>query len=404
MRRLLLGLVGGLLLMENIRLHREVPRDGAEAVRAVLPQLRWLDRQLDQGAAEEMQQLFPEGFLFTYALTGLARAELSLQNPDDAALRAEALASAQRALAAVRSEDGRAPFSPSLNPPYGAFYAGWSTWLAGSVVALGGQDPGYAAACADIADAYSAADNPFLPSYPGQSWPVDSVVAMSALALCDAQLKQTHRGLILDWVRRARLRGDPQTGLLPHTADAATGAPTSGPRGSSLAMSLRFMHELDREWSAEQYAGFQQLFVTRRAALPGVLEHIGGGGAGDIDAGPLVLGVSLSASAVAMGPARLHGDWALADDLRGAGEALGLPIELAGQRRYAFGILPVGDAFGAWSLTARPRVQEPTRATPTQLGGWRWVWHLASLALFGVLSLLGRPQNTSRRPKVFVPR
>src|SRR5690606_2931017 len=114
----------------------------------------------------------------------------------DADLRPRALAEARWALRALDSPTGRAPFSAGLTPPYGVFYVGWTSWLRGGVVRLAGGPaaaPEEAARLAEDTDALAAAftehlddtGSPFLPAYPDQAWPVDSVVAVAALRLAD---------------------------------------------------------------------------------------------------------------------------------------------------------------------------------------------------------------------------
>ena len=92
--------------------------------------------------------------------------------------------------------------------------------------------------------------------------------------------------------------------------------------------------------------------MVREAGLVGVREFPRGqSGVGDVDSGPLLLGVSASASAVTLAAARAVGDAELAADLDREAELLGLPLRWAGERRYALGLLPVGDAFLAWART-----------------------------------------------------
>jgi hypothetical protein len=49
--------------------------------------------------------------------------------------------------------------------------------------------------------------------------------------------------------------------------------------------------------------------------------------AGDIDSGPLVLGISASASAFAIGGARLHGDRQMFSELVRSAYLFGVPVE-----------------------------------------------------------------------------
>lgn len=68
---------------------------------------------------------------------------------------------------------------------------------------------------------------------------------------------------------------------------------------------------------------------------------------GNVDSGPLFLGLSLSALAVAIGAARANGDVALAEALAHAAELAGVQMGVT-QKRALFGQLPVADAFLAW--------------------------------------------------------
>jgi hypothetical protein len=368
--------------------------DPREVAQAVNPGLAYLTQATAEGAATDMQALFPEGYLFTHALVGLSSAELAIDLPPDSPERQPAVVRAWNAWDAIQSDEGRRPFDVGLDPPYGAFYAGWSTWLGALAVRAtppqarsADREERVVAACASLADAWRASPTPFLASYPHQAWPCDSAVAMAALAACERVVGESQRPQLqavrLAWVAAVGLRADPATGLLPHTADSTTGTPTSRPRGTSVALMARVLPEVDHSLARRHYEGLRSYFLTTRLGVPGVAEHLDGGGYGDVDAGPLVAGVSLSASAVAAGAARRYGDDRLAAALLGVGDALGLPTTWRGQRRYLFGRLPVADGFAIWARTA-PRLTEVDpplipAAVPTR--AQQWTWELGSLLL-----------------------
>ena len=140
-----------------------------------------------------------------------------------------------------------------------------------------------------------------------------------------------------------------------------------GPRGSSQSIIQAFWpavgRALDGRVDSAAWETFRRTFVVREAGLVGVREFPRGqDGPGDVDSGPLLLGVSASASAVTLAAARAVGDAELAADLGREAELLGLPLRWAGERRYALGLLPVGDAFLAWART------RPLELVP-QIGG-----------------------------------
>ncbi len=402
-------------------------------------QLAFVRAELDAGAAQAAQNLFPEGYFFFYELYGLAWVELGQRAPVGSPDRVRALRAARWALSHVDSPAGRAPFAAELAPSYGVFYRGWTTWLRAGVLSLqppGGRDPDesrtLAEDCAALGAAFEASlagsstagsgsvgsgsagsGSPYLAAYPGQAWPVDSTVAIAALRMHDTLLAPRFAGTVARWLTAVRQRLDPATGLLPHRVDLATGTPTELARGGSQSVIQRFLVEVDPGFAREQYLRFRELFLARPLGLgPAVREYpTGHSGPSDVDSGPLPLGISLSATVVTLGAAQVQGDTALAGALANYGELVGLPLETPWTKRYALGALPIGDVFLAWAKTARPWVAPaqpapravaaaqpaPGAALPPPGAGLGWWWRLPLLAILAVAGALGwLPAGLSR--------
>jgi hypothetical protein len=348
-------------------------------------QLAFLRAALDGGAGDQAQRLFPEGYFFLHALYGLSWVELGLREP--VGERETALREARWALGRLDSPSGRAPFSPDLAPSYGVFYRGWSNWLRGGVLSLqpaGQRDPGELRRVADdsgeLGAAFDASTSPYLAAYPGQAWPVDSTVAMASLRLHDMLLPARFVETVQRWLRGVRQRLDPRTGLLPHRVDADTGNPVGVARGSSQSVIQRFLVDVDAAFAREQYLRYRDQYVVSPLGLgPAVREYPDGvDGPADVDSGPLPFGVSLSATVVTIGAAQVHGDAPLAGALANHVELAGLPVNTPWTKRYAFGLLPIGDAFLAWSKTARPWVARTPSAPPASISSW---WRMPLLSL-----------------------
>jgi hypothetical protein len=357
---------------------------GADDVQA---ELRFVRRALDRGEGTKMQALFPEGFLFSHALYGLAWVEQGLAAPPGDPRRVRAVDEARWALGRATSAEGQAPFTESLSPRFGVFYAGWTNWFRAGILRLSrdaDRDAEMVAEfdrqCEELARAFDENPaTPFLMSYPGSAWPVDSVVAVASLQLHDVLEPPRFAATIAAWLARARDRLDPSTGLIPHRVDAALGRPIETARGSSQSVLLRFLVEIDPAWGSEQYGLFWRRFVTTRLGLPGVREYPDGvAHEGDVDSGPLLAGVSMSATVVTRGTASIYRDEEMAGALAQTMELFGFPISLGGEKRYALGLFPVGDAFIAWShgarrwsdgqgadLPAYPRLLSPLWRMPT---------------------------------------
>lgn len=351
----------------------------------VVPQLAFIKEALQQGAGEEMQQFFPEGYFFTYVLYGLSWVNVGLK---DATLTDQAITESQWAMERLESSQGRGVFSAELTPPYGVFYVGWSNWLRGGILKLQTpeqRDPAeverYQTELSALAAAFDQSETPFLQAYPSQAWPVDSTVAVAALHLHDTIFQPQFEATIQRWIERAKTKVDPATGLLPHQVNYRTGDLLQGTRGSSQSVIQRFLPEIDPAWAQETYPIFREKFAATVLGIPGIREYpVGNEGVGDVDSGPLIAGMSLSSSVVAVGAAKLEGDTELANAMLNVGEALGMPIEIGGRKRYALGVLPTGDAFLAWAKSSIPWTfgNAPTTFAPVAATWWRLPIHVVS--------------------------
>ena len=375
------------LVLLNVRLYKPGRTDTA------ITQLAFLKQSLSEGGAERMQLLFPEGYLFTWALYGLTSANVARSLPPGDPRRAEALRAAREAVVHMDSQAAKGTFIADMTPSYGAFYASWSLYLRSTVLrASGPTDPvpfdraRFEADCDSFAAALSKTDSPFLDSYPQAVWPVDTSVGIAALAIADPYLGYRHKQTIATWIARARLRRDLQTGALSHNA-TADGLPYGSPRGGSLAMMSYVLAEADPVFARQQYDVLRKYFVDYNWGIPAVREYPHGvNGVTDVDSGPVILGFSGPASVIGAGAAIANGDESLATTLLATVEFVGMPVEAGGVRQYAGGYLPVGDAFLAWSRTARAATGGafPDIVPP----GWRLLIHAGSLLLAGAIAYL----------------
>jgi hypothetical protein len=389
------------VMMTTAWVGRAVADRSTDRSASIRPELAALHRALDEGTAERMQAEFPEGYVFMNVLYGLAWTDLAAAGHADSR---EAQLEAGRAVEHLRSPAGTAPFSASLSPPHGVFHAGWLLLLEAQLAALepeGSANRRQMATDAEtVAQAFAVSlfggRSPFLEAYPGQSWPVDSVVAVAALRTADRVSGADHAALIDRWLTRAGQLVDPATGLLPHRTDPASGRASEGPRATSQSIIQRFWPTVDPAGAARSYGRFRELFVTSKLGGVGVREYLPGvEGPGDVDSGPLVLGLSASASAVTIGAARAQGDQGLATALTQEAEVLGTRI--GGQRRYLFGRAPAADAFLAW---ARATPVAPAAPQPDLVVWWPVLLVLPWLAVLAmwwlVLALLRRRRRRRR--------
>lgn len=371
-------------------------------VDTAIAQLGFLEKSLADGGAERMQAIFPEGYVFTWALDGLAAAQAVRALAATDRRRDHLLAMAREAVRRVDSERARATFVADMQPRFGVFYSSWSLYLRSCVLRVSGSTGAapfdleeFQRDCDSLATALSRSSSPFLESYPGQVWPADTAPGVAALTIADSYFGGRYRTVIERWLEAVRQRCDNEFGAIPHAADAMEGRPLGVPRGESLALMSCILVEVDSSLARKQYEILRRNFVDCVWGLVGVREYPHGvDGRGDIDSGPIVLGFGGPSTVVGIGAALANGDLQVANALMATPEIVGLPLEIAGQRRYAGGRLPVGDAFLAWARSTRPA--HAGRPYSSLLPWWwRLPTHAVSLGLVALVAFVA--VRTDRR-------
>ncbi|MEM1357213.1 MAG: hypothetical protein AAGF89_03400, partial [Bacteroidota bacterium] len=187
-RALLLGWAG---LLVYLNLHLYYQPDFSTSPKgtyneSVYRQLQHLGDEIHAGAAEDMQDLFPEGFLFLNALYALAWVDCAspLTKSQEQKVLTEALREIDWSLAQINSPTGKQIFDENLYPTYGAFYLGWSNYVLARRLALVPADARpknqvavFQQNCAELAAAFDSIPGPWLETYPHSAWPADNVVA-----------------------------------------------------------------------------------------------------------------------------------------------------------------------------------------------------------------------------------
>jgi len=175
-------------------------------------------------------------------------------------------------------------------------------------------------------------------------------LAVASLSIHDNIFTPEYQDEIELWIEKVKTRLDTPTLLIPHKVDSKSGRSIEGARGSSMALMLRILAEIDPEFAAEQYILFKENFVSTTLGLPSVREYPKGTAqTGDIDSGPIVMGVGFAATIVSIGTMPIFGDAYLGDQEYLTVNAFGLELATGSQKKYLFGKVPMADAFIAWS-------------------------------------------------------
>jgi hypothetical protein len=383
------------LLVVNFQLHQtpSTQNIGKQSTnKEVLAQLKYLKTQLKAGAGEQMQSIFPEGFIFINVLYGLTWADWLNTIPDSSILFHQGITEISWTLEQLSSEQAKSIFPQDLPLEYGAFYSGWSNYLLGKKLTLlkpewrdSSEVEQFQEICEKIYQAYQQKGIIFLESYQGGVWQADNIVCIANLAIYDKVFMPQYQDFIKSWVEKLQQYLDPQTGLIPHSARSVTGAIGEGARGSSQSLMLNFLPEINSSFAKSQFGKYKEHFLDYRFFLPAIREYPKGKeGAGDIDSGLIIYDIGAAASIVGIRAFAQNREEETAWQIRNGIEAFGFAFTNEGQRYYLLGFLPIADAFIAWSNSHFTFVQ----SSPSHL--WQIIFHLISLAIIIPILLILR--------------
>jgi len=180
---------------------------------------------------------------------------------------------------------------------------------------------------------------------------IDCWVARKAIGLI-AEHARAGRRLVLHVNLAGKSIGDPRVAALLEEA-----VPKAGIDPACLVFELT-------ETTAITNIEDARTFTRRVCALGfcGIREYARGfTGKGDVDAGPMMMGVSVGATGFALGAARAHGDADLYRELYRSTHLAGVPVARNGKTRFAAGGT-LGNALLLAMLTAN-RVSDATGAS-----------------------------------------
>ncbi len=275
----------------------------------------------------------------------------ALRSAVDRLLRPRAFAFATRAW-------GGSPFD-SLDDDAGHAYLGYATRGVGALRAV---DPGTPHAAlhdrlvAALSRRLSRARDGVVETYPGEAYPCDIASMVGALGQHAQITGADHRELIarVATVYRARWT-DPASGYLVQSVEPATGRWLSPARASGTALSAYFWSFADDAMARELNAALARHGHRSFVGFGAVSEYARGDhGLGDIDSGPVVMGVSVSATGFSLASARRFGDRGRFRELYRTAALFGVPAARGQGRAFVAGG-PIGNAVLLAMLTAGAR-------------------------------------------------
>jgi hypothetical protein len=200
-----------------------------------------------------------------------------------------------------------------------------------------------------------ASPTALIETYPDEAYPTDVAAVAAAIAVHGRATGADHARVLAHWesnVRRVQI--DPKSGFVFQRMHV-DGRVIDGPRGSGTGL-------------AAYYAGFASAPLARTLA-DALFRHSGsfwGFDAieefadgrlfgGDVDSGPVFLGVSVAATGFVLAPARAFGRRDVFEQVYRTVDLFGVPTKLGDRRRYLTGG-PIGNALLLAMMTSGPEV------------------------------------------------
>jgi hypothetical protein len=308
-----------------------------------------------------------EWALVTHQMAALGLAQLCLAHPEDRARLAPEVTRA--ALASFRPEMrdfGTRAWSgedamASLDRSHGHAYLAYSALALGMARLL---DPGFPPEVARQHDALVgayerrllASPTGLIETYPHEAYPTDTAAVAAAIAVHARATNADHHAVLTRWADLVlRVQIDAASGLVVQRMGALDGRAHDAPRGSGTALAAYFAGFADRRVAEQLAAGLFRHEGTF-FGFGAIREYAEGHrGSGDVDSGPVVFGVSVSATGFALAPARALGHRDAFERLYRTTELFGAPASSGDRLRFLAGG-PIGNALLLAFLTSGPEL------------------------------------------------
>ena len=176
----------------------------------------------------------------------------------------------------------------------------------------------------------------------------DMLVTVVALHLYNKLFKGTFEDTERKWIAKAKSNMiDKKTGLL-HSVMSYSGESLSPVRGSYSALNTYYLSLVDAPFAKEQYVLLKKNFLSKKI-ITGCKEYLQSTNefiSFDVDAGPIILGLSPSGTAFLIGCATAFGDLHLRKKLLTTANMAGITVVHNNKRHYMLSkIALVGEAI-----------------------------------------------------------
>jgi hypothetical protein len=323
----------------------------------------------DPSATPAGDRFTGEWALVTHQMTAIGLAQLVLAHPEQRDRYAPvatqaALKSFHPEMRAFGTEAWGEDALTSLESARGHAYLAYSALALGMARLV---DPAFPAATARKHDALIAAyerrllasPTGLVETYPGEAYPTDVAAVAAAIAVHGRVTHVDHSRALRHWAERVRsVQIDRKSGLVIQRMSARDGRPHDAPRGSGTGLAAYYAGFVDRGLARQLAEGLFRHESTF-AGFGAIREYAEGySGRGDVDSGPVVLGVSVAATGFALAPARAFGRRDVFVRIYRTVDLFGVPATSSDRLRFSLGGC-IGNSLLLAFLTSGPELAPP---------------------------------------------
>lgn len=206
-----------------------------------------------------------------------------------------------------------------------------------------------------LARRIAASKNGMIETYPGETWPPDVAAVIGSIGLHARATHADREEFLADWVRKFEpCAVHKLSGLLVQRFKSGTCEPADAPRGSGTAVATYFLSFATPAFAKRLYDAMSRELMVHVLGFGGISEYAPGfDGKGDLDAGPILFGVSVGGTGFALGAAKTQSDRDGFRALYRSTSLFGVPTSIDGRTAFAMGG-QLGNALLLAMLTARP--------------------------------------------------
>ena len=323
---------------------------------------RWVESSVNPNSFQTGHDLFDQEWAFgTYMMSAMGLLQVVLEHPE---LGDSYRADVDRCIDWLLSKPGRAFDSAtwredpleSLDGPDGhAAYLGYTNLVLALYERVYGQSKRrklHDRITRTLLRRLTQSPTGLLATYPGQTYPVDNSAVLASLAQHRSHHNAPHREAVSLLLKNFEQRYvHRETGILIQAVHP-NGQPKDAPRGSGTALAAYFLSYADRNLARRMHASLVRQLGNAPLGFGMVSEYPQGhSGPGDIDSGPLLFGLSISATGFSLGSARAAGDQQHFERVYRTVHLFGAPYKRGKSTTLATGG-PFGNAIMLAMLTA----------------------------------------------------